>query len=132
MRVLLTLVAAACIVGCNLYSPVEIVPPLCDSSAVLTVGPGTQPEITWTGECRVTWVRVDTLPWGNSAYVPVAWQMYSTTASIRSPVRVGIDRTSVHTSPVVLGRGQLYQACLANVRDRSTGVPRDLCVSFTP
>jgi hypothetical protein len=123
---------AALPLGCNLYNPVETVLPLCDSSSVLSVGPGTQPEISWTGDCRVYWVRVDTLPWRSSGYLPVAWQRFSATASVLSPVRVGVDSTSVRPAPVVLGRGQLYQACLVGTHDPATRTRHDVCVEFTP
>ena len=80
----------------------------------------------------MSWVRVDTLPWDGTGYVPVAWQQVSQKADIRSPVRVGVDSTSVSVEPVVLGRGQLYQVCLIGARPKQGNRIEVVCVPFTP
>jgi len=64
--------------------------------------------------------------------VPIAWQQVSQAADIRSPVRVGVDSTSVNLAPVVLGRGQRYQACLIGARPRQGNRIEVVCVPFTP
>jgi hypothetical protein len=124
-------VVATAALGCNLYTPVEVVEPLCDESAVVSVGPGTQLLISWTGDCRVSWVRIDSLPWPTAGLVPVAWQRYSTTP-FTSPVRVGVDSTSWNREPVHLGRGQLYQACLVDLHAKAPDPLELACTTFTP
>lgn len=120
------------VLGCNLYLPVEVVEPLCPAGTQVTVGPGTQPEISWDGDCRARVVRVDSLPLPPNGVPGVAWRLYSSEGMIRSPVRVGGVRDTVSHIEVRLSPGQRYRACLVDDYTNPRSPTAITCRSFTP
>lgn len=129
MRTVALIATCAALVSCD-TGPAEVLP-MCGTDAVISVGSGTQPTVSWTPNCAATWAWVETLPRSTGGIVPIAWQKYAPEGSFRSPVRVKTDSTIIMgPEEVELVQGQRYQACLIN--DGWPGWSYLSCTEFTP
>lgn len=122
-------VGAAC---SDWYTPVRVVDLLCDANTDFVVGPGTQPEVGWTTDCRVHGLELLALP-RNSAEPPEwVWQFQTNGRPIVGPIRLGEAREEPLSTPwvVELELGREYELWVVQPGPMPSTASHDMAVRF--
>ena len=121
------------ILACDRPMPTEPPLPICAAGTAVSVGAGVQPVISWNSRCRVSEVRVEAYPVSGSGPFEGAWQAYSLTDDVVSPVQVGVPRADGSHGPgLTLIPGRVYRACLGTWDEEALQTVDLGCQTFQP